>query len=205
MVGLAAALAVWSNTMASRVEEPKHTVALRDGDFELRVYAPRVVAETRVSGAWDKAGNEGFRRLAGYIFGGNRARTKVAMTAPVAQRPESERIAMTAPVGQARTGDDWAVTFTMPSTFTLETLPEPNDSRVTLREIGEQRVASVRFSGRWTEARMQSETARLLEWVRARGWRAVSAPELSRYDPPWTLPFLRRNEIWVRVEQPEPS
>ncbi len=107
----------------ARIAEPRHEVLDRDGAFEVRRYPGRVIAETRVLGPWSAAGNEGFRRLAGYIFGKNRGRAKVAMTAPVGQRPAT--IAMTAPVGQRRDADAWLVTFTMPAGETLATLPVP--------------------------------------------------------------------------------
>ncbi len=186
--------------MSRRVEEPRHDVLQKDGSLELRSYAPRVLAETRVGGSRDQAANEGFRRLAGYIFGANRARTKVAMTAPVAQRETGQTMAMTAPVGQKQSNDEWTVSFTMPAAFTLDTLPVPNDSRVALREQPAARVAAVRFSGRTTPARIAEETSRLQAWVREHGWSVRTAPEVNRYDPPWTLPFLRRNEIWIALD-----
>ena len=185
--------------MGRKVEEPRHEVVLREGDFEVRAYAPRVLATTRVVGDRDAAASEGFRRLAGYIFGGNRRGTASTSTA---QRAEGERIAMTAPVGQTPEGTAWTVSFTMPAGRTVATLPEPLDARVTLRALAPERVASLRFSGRTTQTRIDAETARLEAWVRAHGWRSAAPPEVNRYDPPWTLPFLRRNEIWVTLAAP---
>lgn len=196
----AAGAAVWFFTMGRRVEEPAYTVEQRDGDFEVRRYAPRVVAETEVTGARDEASREGFRRIAAYIFGGNHRREGIAMTAPVTQRGAGERIAMTAPVTQRGEAGRWTVAFTMPSTHTLRALPAPDDARVTLRLVPPQRVAVVRFAGETTDATVNARTAALLAWVARRGLRAHGDAELNRYDPPWTPPILRRNEVWVALE-----
>ena len=191
----------WS--LMTRVAEPTYALETRDDDFEVRAYAPRVVAETVVAGAWGAVGNEGFRRLAGYIFGGNTTRAKIAMTAPVAQRETGRAIAMTAPVGQRQDGGAWVVSFTMPAGETLATLPRPLDARVTLRELPAARVAVVRFSGLCGEA-MRAERARSLRaWAEARGLAVTGEPEVNRYNPPWTLWFLRRNEVWLALASGE--
>ena len=192
----------WS--LVTRVKEPSYSVVMKDGDFEVRTYEPRVVAETVVQGGWDASGNEGFRRVAGYIFGGNTKRAKIAMTAPVAQRAESRKIAMTAPVGQRRKGDSWVVSFTMPEGETLESLPQPTDSRVVLRELPASRVAVVRFSGRWRDKTMLERAQALRTWAKSRGLTVEGEPEVNRYDPPWTLWFLRRNEVWLSVDAVAP-
>lgn len=191
--------AVWANTQGRRVEEPAYTVEARHGAFEVRRYAPRVVAETVVSGTRDRAASEGFRRVAGYIFGGNRRRQSIAMTAPVSQRGGGVRIAMTAPVAQRGDGDRWTVAFTMPSSFTLDALPVPDDARVVLREVPAQRVAVVRFANSSDDDTVRARSDELARWVAAQGLDAVGDPELNRYDPPWTLPFLRRNEVWLAL------
>lgn len=190
--------ALWANTMGRRVEEPSYRVVARDGAFEVREYAARVVAETRVSGAREVAANEGFRRIAGYIFGGNHRGEEVAMTAPVSQRA-GERVAMTAPVTQRGDGAGWTVAFTMPAGRTRATLPTPDDPRVTLREVPVQRVAALRFAGRTDEGTVRRRVEELARWAEARGLRAEGAAELNRYDPPWTIPFLRRNEVWLAL------
>ena len=176
-----------------------------EGDFEVREYGVRVVAETTVPGEWNAAANEGFRRLAGYIFGKNRSGAKIAMTAPVAQAPEKSgegvKIAMTAPVTQQRAGDSWMVAFTMPEGETLASLPAPVDSRVVLRELPPTRVAVVRFSGRWTDTNMSEHEAELRRWTSARHLAIVGDAEVNRYDPPFKPWFLRRNEVWLRLEK----
>jgi len=184
----------------AKVEEPRFAVELREDELEVRRYPARVVAETRVPGARKDAENEGFRRLAGYIFGGNQRKSKIAMTAPVGQRAEGQKIAMTAPVGQRAEGDAWTVSFTMPEGETLATLPEPNDARVTLRELAPVRVGVVKFSGRWTDESFAEHTESLRKWLADRGLRTSGEPEVNRYDPPWKLWFLRRNEVWFALE-----
>ena len=121
------------------IEEATYTVVERDGEFEIRDYAPHVVAETVVAGSFDRAGNEAFSRLFRYISGDNRSRHKVAMTAPVSQGSEGEKIAMTAPVEQQPAEDRWVVSFTMPASSALETLPQPGDPQVTLRQVPARR------------------------------------------------------------------
>ena len=203
--------ALLSPLPAMAVEEPAFKLLRTLGAVELREYPSYVVAETVVDGRdFDRAGNEGFRRLAGYIFGGNRAAgaaggsQKIAMTAPVAQRPRggSERIAMTAPVAQRGGAQGWVVAFTMPAASTLATLPAPNDSRVTLREVPVRTVAALRFSGFWSEGRFAARIAELLATVRAAGWTVIGGPETARYDPPFMPWFLRRNEVMVEVAAP---
>jgi len=189
----------------AKIQEPHYETQLRDGDFEVRQYAARVVAQTTVPGEWNEAGNEGFRRLAGYIFGKNRRSAKIAMTAPVAQAPskadEGVKLAMTAPVAQHREGNSWAVAFTMPDGETLGTLPVPEDSRVVLREVPPSRVAVVRFSGRWTDANMKKHEAALRRWTNDQKITVIGEAEVNRYDPPFKPWFLRRNEVWLRLAE----
>jgi SOUL heme-binding protein len=184
------------------VKEPTFAVEAHERDFEIRRYETRVVAETRIVGTRKDADTEGFRRLAGYIFGANRQKTKLAMTAPVGQDAEPRKLAMTAPVGQRAEGEAWTVSFTMPGGETLATLPEPEDARVTLRELPESRFAVVKFSGRWTEASFAANTAALREWLAGRGLPTAGAAQVNRYDPPWTPWFMRRNEVWVSLAEP---
>jgi len=182
------------------VEEPVFRSVLQDGAYEIRDYPALVVAETTVSGGQKEAASAGFRRLAGYIFGGNRGKRKIAMTAPVAQQPTGEKIAMTAPVAQTLSGDQWVVRFTMPSGSTLATLPEPNDASVKLREVPPARFAVVRFSGLARPDDVAAQTAALSRWIDGRRLKATGPATLAQYNPPWTLWFLRRNEVMIPVE-----
>jgi hypothetical protein len=194
---LVGACVAWVRTSA--VEEPKFTLVARDGAIEIRDYPATVAAEVTVGGDQKDAVAKGFRLLAGYIFGGNTRRQSIAMTAPVAQEQVGENIAMTAPVTQTPANGAWVVRFTMPAGSSLATLPRPNDSRVTLRAIAPARFAVIRFSGFVSPANVAQNTAALMAFVKARGLNAVGPTTLAQYDPPWTLWFLRRNEVMIRL------
>lgn len=187
---------------AMAVEEPAFRQVLREGDFELRDYPALVAAEVTVAGDQKDAANKGFRLLAAYIFGANKRRQSIAMTAPVSQQAVSEKIAMTAPVAQTQTAaGTWVVRFTMPSAYSLETLPVPDDSRVTLRPIAPARFAVLRFSGLAQPEDVAAKTDELLARVKSHHLRAIGPAALAQYNPPWTLWFLRRNEVMVEVER----
>lgn len=181
------------------VTEPAFERVAVEGDVEIRAYGPTVVAVTEVYGEQEVALNEGFRRLAGYIFGANRAKTKIAMTAPVSARP-SEKIAMTAPVSAIRSERGYSVSFTMPAERTLESLPVPDDARVHLEVVPKKTVAAVRFSGRARPASVKFHTDLLVAWAKAAKRSTRGAPVLAQYDPPFVVPLMRRNEILLELE-----
>jgi effector-binding domain-containing protein len=189
--------------VTARVKEAAYSVERTDGDFQIRQYAPQVVAETLVDGTLEDAGNKAFRPLFNYISGANRSNQKIAMTAPVAQQREGEKIAMTAPVSQEIRSNQWAITFMMPTNYTMETLPAPTDKNVRLRAIPSRRMATVQYSGTWGQQRYEQNLARLREWMKAQGVVAAGDPIWARYNPPFTPWFLRRNEILVSAEQGE--
>jgi hypothetical protein len=197
-IGLLACLALIGSA-ALVIEEPKYTLVLRDGPFEIRDCQAAVAAEVTVTGDQRAAAGRGFRLLAGYIFGGNKRRQGIAMTAPVAQERTGEKIAMTAPVTQTHEDGAWVVRFTMPSAYSLETLPEPNDPRVQLRALAPARFAVVRFSGVADKRSVDAKTAELEGFIQAKALRAVGPASLAQYDPPWTLWFMRRNEMMIPV------
>jgi hypothetical protein len=208
LLACGALLLLAGNAMA--IETPEYQVVETYPNFELRRYEPYLVAETRVTGGFDEVGGEAFRVLADYIFGNNRARTEMAMTAPVNQRAaseEGERLAMTAPVTQrpdAAEGEGtYVVSFIMPSSYTLETLPEPLSPRVSIRRQPERLMAARRYSGWWSEANYRENEAILLRAVEAAGLKPVSAPVYARYNSPFSLWFLRRNEVMVEVSEAE--
>ena len=199
LLGLLCALFIFGGA-AMATEEPTFTVALQQDEFEVRDYPALIVAEVRVSGTREEASNAGFRLLAAYIFGGNTRRQSIAMTAPVLQeRATSETIAMTAPVTQSGANGAWVVRFTMPSTYTLETLPKPNDARVRLVPVSAQRYAVVRFSGLAQPDDIERRTGTLRSFMAQQQLSAAGAPLLARYNPPWTLWFMRRNEVWIPI------
>lgn len=181
------------------IEEPKFTLATSDGAFELRDYSAMIVAEVAVTGDQQAASQKGFRLLAGYIFGGNHARTKIAMTAPFTKTAKSQKIAMKAPVTQIAAEGIWLVRFTMPSQYGLADLPVPNDPAVTLKALPPMRLAVLRFSGLAGEAKVAAMTESLVAIVKSRGLVPVGPSSLARYNPPWTPWFLRRNEVMIPV------
>jgi len=188
-------------------EEPPYESLETSGDVELRRYAPMIVAETLVEGELGRASSDGFRRIAAYIFGDNRPASgapgeKIAMTAPVTMEPEPQRIAMTAPVSMESVGERWRMSFVMPTGYTIATLPSPTDLRVTLREIPGRTTAALKFSGLAGEEKVARKTGELRSWLAGRGIEPTSPPRLARYNPPWTPPFLRRNEILVDCAPP---
>ena len=185
------------DTMA--IEEAKYKVLEKDNRFEIRDYAPHILAETIVEGDLEGAGNKAFNRLFRYISGENRSRTKVEMTAPVSQQSMGEKIKMTAPVGQRRVQEKWAVSFMMPASYTIETLPEPEDRNITLRQVPARRMAAVRYSGFWSEVRYIRYKSELESWIKEKGFTIVGDPIWARYNPPFTPWFLRRNEILIPV------
>lgn len=185
---------------ALAVETPPYKQVLRDGDFELRDYPALVVAEVTVDGNQKQAASKGFRLLAGYIFGANKKRQSIAMTAPVAQQAASEKIAMTAPVAQTKSAaGTWVVRFTMPSEWSLQTLPIPDDSRVTLRNTEPARFAVLRFSGLAQPSDVEAKSNELLGLVKSHDLHPIGPVSLAQYNPPWTLWFIRRNEVMIEV------
>jgi hypothetical protein len=189
----------FSSPMANAIEEPKYIVVREYNGFEVREYAPYLVAEVLVPGPGEEAGNQGFRILAGYIFGNNRGERKISMTAPVAQSPAPAKIEMTAPVTQAATSGGYVVQFTMPSGYTLETLPEPLDPQVKLKEVAGGRFAVIRYSGTWSERNYTEHLEKLERGIEAAGLRTTGAPIYSRYNAPFVPWFMRRNEIWLKL------
>jgi len=182
-------------------EEAPYKVLKVDDIFELREYAPHILAEIIVDGDLVGAGSKAFRRLFRYISGDNRTRSKIAMTAPVSQEQKGEKISMTAPVSQQRMKGKWAVSFMMPATYTLETLPVSDDPGITLRPVTAQRIAAVRYSGLWSEDNYILNSRKLEEWIRKNGFTVVGEPVWARYNPPFTPWFMRRNEILIPVAE----
>ncbi len=208
-------LAIFGSPSAMATEEPKYEVLFSEGDMELRRYAPMLIAETVVDGDLDEASNKGFRLIAGYIFGDNQTpdaeqKAKIAMTAPVTIEPQSSKISMTAPVtvepqsldSDLKAARRWRVHFVMPSQYTLETIPKPSNPLVQLREIPARHYAVHRYSGFNTLSRVQQKTDELLQWAGVKSLTITRTPQLARYNPPWTLPMFRRNEILVEVAAP---
>ena len=189
-------LAVWSPAMA--IDEPRYTLVRAYDPFEVRQYEPYLVAETVVRAEAEEAGNQGFRLLAGYIFGQNKGARKIEMTAPVAQTPA--KIAMTAPVAQSASPAGYVIQFSMPHEWTLDTLPEPIDSRVTLRAVAARKIAVIRYSGTWSQTNYEENLKKLQDALKQEDLHWRGEPVWARYDPPWKPWFLRRNEISLELD-----
>ncbi|NYR09447.1 heme-binding protein [Psychrobacter sp. BI730] len=196
---------------AMATEEPKYTVLTQVDDFELRRYDEQLVAQTWVSGDQDSASREGFKVLADYIFGNNTApsgdSSKISMTAPVTMQADnkksdnkSQKIAMTAPVSMQQDDGKWRVQFTMPSKYTLQTLPKPNNPNVEIIEVPAQTYGVIKFSGLVGSKKVANKTEALQTWMQDQSLTPIGEPELARYNPPWTLPFLRRNEVMIAYQ-----
>lgn len=181
------------------VERPKYSVEISEPPFEIRDYVTTIVARAHVEGERSDAVSSGFRILANYIFGGNEAANKIAMTAPVTQTFAAKG-AMSA--SKTANSPGWDVFFTMPASYTLKSLPKPKDSRINLIEMPRHRVAVVKFAGFWSDANLRTHEDQLLRWISAHRLTAMGAPTYAYYDPPWTPWFMRTIEVWIEVDMP---
>ena len=185
------------------LEEPAYQTQLQEGNFEIREYQPYLVAEVYMEGEnFEQASGDGFRILADYIFGNNLSRSSAVQMAGKAEK-ESESIAMTAPVqmDQGEQSNQWRMAFSLPSKWNLETAPVPNDQRVKLREVLPERMVVLQFSGRMGAHDLEEKEQELRQWATKQGITVVGSVRTARYDPPWTLPFLRKNEVQLKVEE----
>lgn len=173
------------SSMYKGYETPDFTISSAEGPFEVRSYAPHLVAEVKVDGSRSAAVRRGFQMLAGFIFGKNAEETKIAMTAPVTQTQEDGL---------------WHVQFVMPDGYEMDNLPAPNDARIQFRMTPIEQQAVVQFSGRWTDRRLAEKTGELRRWIREQGLQVADGPRYYFYDDPFTLPGRRRNEIAFRIE-----
>jgi hypothetical protein len=187
------------------VSEPQYSVLSEAKEYEVRMYSSTLIAQTQVDQPFEDAGNAAFRILADYIFGNNKTKVKIDMTAPVAQQPVSEKISMTAPVSQVKSANGFLVQFTMPAEFTMETLPEPNDKRVQIVEIPARKVAVFKYSGSWSEDRYQKKLAEFRQALLRDKVKTRGEPIFARFNSPFQIWFLRRNEIWVELEVEQPA
>jgi len=184
----------------SSIEEAPYTVQIRDGNIEIRAYSDVIVAQTVVEADYEQGSSIAFKRLAGYIFGNNKKQQSISMTAPVVQELDSEKIAMTAPVVQEKSGQTWVMSFVMPAQYSLATLPEPLDPGVEIKPIKGKKVATLRYSGFLTEDKINANAKQLQTWLAENNYQSLSPPRSAGYDPPWTIPFLRRNEVHIDIE-----
>ncbi|MEM7645365.1 MAG: heme-binding protein [Pseudomonadota bacterium] len=188
-------------------EELKYQVIEKDSSFEIRQYEPYISAEVTLEGNYRDIQGDLFRILAGYIFGKNQKKQKISMTTPVVMGSEdnkkSEKIAMTAPVHmRPQEGNRWTMAFSMPNKYSMDTLPEPLDQRVQLREVNKKIFAVIRFSGAYDNIEKRMAKAKKLEaWLSEKNkYKKVGTHTFAGYDPPFTLPFLRRNEVMIEIK-----
>lgn len=198
MLGVAS-LATPSCAMA--YEGPEYVVVEKHGNIEVRDYAPYLVVETEVEAGFDGAGRRAFRRLAAYIGGANTSDTSIEMTVPVEQRLPGQRIEFNGPVNQTTRGDAYVVSFVIPSKFDAQTVPQPTDERLSIRKEPERRVVALRYSGFWSKSAYEERERQALEYARAEGYRPAGPAVYARYNDPFTLWFMRRNEVLVPVER----
>lgn len=200
---LGVSLALFATNVAMAYEEPAFEVVGTHDGFELRRYAPMLVAETDMPGGRDAGGNAAFRRLFDYISGNNRSRQKIEMTVPVVMGPASEKIDMTVPVlTQPGTGGSSTMQFVLPSRWTLESAPQPVDPAVRLRQLPPQWLAARRYSGLTGESNFRAETDALRQSLAAASLAATGPAQMAVYDGPFTLWFLRRNEVLIPAAPP---
>lgn len=191
-------LLLWGPVASYAVETPNYTVVRKEGALEIRLYPEMIIAQTTTTGERRPAIEKGFRRLADYIFGNNTLQQSIKMTAPVQQT--SEEIAMTAPVRQQKKEDTWLIEFIMPSEYTLDTIPKPNDPAVRLISAPKRKTVSIRFTGFVTDTSLAKNLEKLQTFIKENELEAVSQPIFAFYNPPWTLPFLKRHEIHIDIE-----
>jgi hypothetical protein len=202
-VALVLALGMIPGTLAMAYEQPAYEVVSADGDFELRRYAPLLLAETVVEGEFTEVGGKAFRRLADYISGNNERRVKIAMTAPVSQRRESETVADERTTFQSAAGSGrYVFGFVVPSDFSVASVPAPTDPAVRIRQVPGRLMAVLRYSGGWSEERYRAEERRLMDMLEEKSLRPLGQPVFARYNSPFALWFLRRNEVMMQVEEP---
>jgi hypothetical protein len=200
IIGILTLLIISNSSMA--IEEPSYLVSDQEAPFEVRQYSPMIIAEVMVDGSRDEASNKGFRLIADFIFGNNSGVNlepkKIAMTAPVTVEPQ--KIAMTAPVTvEELEASQWRVQFVMPKEYTIESLPKPNNKEVNIRQVAGKRYAVNQFSGLNGSEKIDTKTKELKEWIEKKHFRMIGTPQLARYNPPWTLPPWRRNEILIEI------
>lgn len=183
------------------VEEPRFQVLLKEEDKEIRSYPPLIIAKTFIEGDYETNSSKAFRKIANYIFGENIAEQKVSMTSPVIQQPAKEEIAMTSPVVQRQDSKGWYMYFIMPSKYNLENLPKPKNPEVLIESLPKQTHAVLSYSGFTTSDKIQKYGRELVQWAKSKNYEVLSTvPRSARYNPPWTLPFLRHNEVHLEVK-----
>lgn len=184
-------------------EEPDFKLISEEGDFQIREYDPKIIAQVEVEGDFDEASSRGFKLLADYIFGNNLldgGSKKISMTTPVEMSPLAENLLMTSSILDDQVNNKWLINFVMPQEFSLDTLPKPNNFQVNIIEVPKEKYAVIVFSGLVRESSYAEKAELLSNYLVENGLKQQGAIKIARYNPPWTLPFFRRNELMVRID-----
>jgi hypothetical protein len=204
LIGLIVLLIIWSvgsYLVIRNIEEPKFSLVESKEGYEIREYDPYITAETEVVGSYDKATSDGFRIIADYIFGNNTSSSSIAMTTPVLETKSSEKIAMTTPVLETKgEGENRVIAFVLPSEYTLETLPKPNNPKVVIKSVASRKVAVLSFTWYPTEERVEIKKKELISLLEKDGLVVDGEIQVARYNPPLSMPLLLRNEIIVQIK-----
>ena len=200
LIALILIAGVLAGPVMSNVEKPDYKVIQSEQNIEIRQYEPMIIAEVEVDGKREDAIRDGFRLLADYIFGNNTVQQVISMTAPVQQK-ENQKIAMTAPVQQQSMGKSWQMSYVMHSKYKLDSLPVPNNNRVRLKEILTKKFVVIEFSGTNSNENVTKHENQLMNYIEANQINIIGSPKYAFYNAPWTLPFLRRNEVMIEIKQ----
>ena len=190
-----------SNSLMA-TDEPEFKLILKEDKFEIREYASKIIAQVEIFGDFDDASSKGFKILADFIFGNNTStdgNSKIEMTAPVEMEPLTQKINMTKPVLAEGSDNNWIVSFIMPNEFTLETLPKPNNKSIKILSLPKEKYAVIVFSGLVRESSYLEKEKLLNQFIKEKKLKSSGEIKIARYNPPWTLPFFRRNELMLKV------
>jgi len=188
---------------AMATEEPEFKLISEEGEFQIREYEPKIIAQVEVEGDFDEASSKGFKLLANYIFGNNLLdgiSKKISMTTPVEMTPLAENLLMTSSIMDDQINNKWSINFVMPQEYSLDTLPKPNNSQVNIIEVPKEKYAVIVFSGLVRESSYAEKAELLSNYLEENSFKQQGAIKIARYNPPWTLPFFRRNELMVRID-----
>ena len=183
-------------------DEPEFRLILKEDKFEIREYIPKIIAQIEVFGDFDDASSKGFKILADYIFGNNTindGNSRIEMTAPVEMEPISQKINMAKPLLTQGRDNDWIISFIMPNEFTLETLPKPNNKSIKILSLPKEKYAVIVFSGLVRESSYLEKEKLLNQFIKEKKLKTSGEIKIARYNPPWTLPFFRRNELMIKI------
>lgn len=203
LIGVIVIIVLWSawGYFSSHVEQAEYRIIEKRDGYEIREYSAHIVAQTTVKGKYSDALNEGFRIIAGYIFGGNSKKQNIAMTSPVIQQSaDSEKISMTTPVLATIQGESHIISFVMPKSYNLQTLPTPTDSRVKIVEVPIKQFAVINFSWLRTEESVRKNESKLFELLSRDSVEILGSPIYAGYNAPWTPPWMTRNEIMIEIK-----